>query len=148
MIQVVYESKAPQTFSREELAKLVEEAYASAARNGLTGLLIYRNGVFLHVIEGERDQVAAGLDRISRDPRHSEVWRLAEIEVEGRSYIRWNTGISDEMLPIAASAPMRNLRHVHSAAKATCRRQRGRENAYAARIVRSFLKDVDPPCPA
>lgn len=48
----------------------------AAAKNeevGITGALIYRDGRFVQLLEGDHEAVARTMSRIDRDPRHFEV---------------------------------------------------------------------------
>lgn len=40
---------------------------------GVTGALLFTEGRFVQVLEGERDPVQATFERINRDPRHGEI---------------------------------------------------------------------------
>jgi hypothetical protein len=69
---------------------------ASARRynavNGITGMLLYFNGIFLQVLEGPQAEVRSTFDRILQDPRHFGVFKMDEIGVDQRCFSDWSMG--------------------------------------------------------
>lgn len=53
MLQIVYASSATKAFSKAELVELLTQVRAKNSRLGVTGMLLYKDGNFLQVIEGE-----------------------------------------------------------------------------------------------
>ena len=53
MIQVAYVSRAVQPMSSEDLLRLLQQCRANNSELGITGMLVYGNGTFLQVLEGE-----------------------------------------------------------------------------------------------
>jgi hypothetical protein len=50
--QVVYASTALQAFTKPELQALLQEIRPKNAELGITGLLLYKDGNFMQVLEG------------------------------------------------------------------------------------------------
>ena len=71
----------------------MEELVAGARkRNGeldITGCLIFAGGRFAQVLEGDRGAVMALMDKIARDPRHSEVTILEQGDIPARRFAGW-----------------------------------------------------------
>jgi Sensors of blue-light using FAD len=86
--QFLYISTAP-TLPREE----VESILATSARNnperGITGLLLFNGRNFLQLLEGEESEVAALMERITQDPRHSGVSVLDRRAIAERACPDW-----------------------------------------------------------
>jgi hypothetical protein len=86
--QYLYISTAP-TLPREE----VEAILATSARNnparGITGLLLFNGRNFLQLLEGEEGEVAALMQTITADPRHSGVSVLDRRSIEQRACPDW-----------------------------------------------------------
>ncbi len=78
--------------SDEELEELLAIARTKNAGKGVTGLLLYAEGNFLQILEGERVQVEALYAHIAGDPRHYGVVRLMRREVARRSFSDWRMG--------------------------------------------------------
>ncbi len=58
--------------------------------NNLTGLLVVHNGWFIQALEGSRPSIAGLMDRIFRDPRHSDIHVICSGAVDARSFNDWN----------------------------------------------------------
>lgn len=92
MLSLVYVSAATHPFTPDELDGLLQTSRANNSRLGLSGMLLYRDGDFLQVLEGQEDAVRATYERISRDPRHRRIMVLDESEVGERSFAEWSMG--------------------------------------------------------
>jgi hypothetical protein len=92
VIQLIYRSAASAPFSERELTNLLQRARDNNAQFGLTGLLLYENGSFLQVLEGEREPLLAVYGRILKDPRHQRVTKLLEQELDKRRFGDWQMG--------------------------------------------------------
>lgn len=73
MIYLVYVSSAVKLFSSAELQQLLRGARENNSSRDITGMLLYKDGNFMQVLEGEKEPVLALRDRISRDPRRFTV---------------------------------------------------------------------------
>jgi hypothetical protein len=90
--QLCYASTATRTFTRNDLLELLTQARAHNAKEGITGLLLFQDGHFLQVLEGEMDKVRALFKRICEDQRHSQVALLFEELVSQPQYPDWSMG--------------------------------------------------------
>ena len=70
MFTLVYVSSAVSPFSKSELADLLARSRANNESLGISGMLLYKDGNFMQVLEGEEKQVLALNAKISKDPRH------------------------------------------------------------------------------
>jgi hypothetical protein len=89
LIQLCYASVASALFDEPALEALLRQARANNTRDGITGLLLYGNGHFVQVLEGERGPVEALYARILSDFRHRQVFELYRDEVPTRDFARW-----------------------------------------------------------
>lgn len=92
LISTTYASVATVPFSDDDLAALLTLSRANNARAGLTGLLLFKNGQFMQVLEGPEGAVRSRLAIIGRDLRHSGVWTLASEPIEERRFAEWSMG--------------------------------------------------------
>ncbi len=90
--QVVYISCATNPLGEAELAQMLREARERNQKNEITGLLLYRNGDFMQVIEGPHKSVRELLEKILRDPRHARVRILREGPLAERQFADWTMG--------------------------------------------------------
>ena len=95
MIQIVYCSDAMTEFSPQQLVALLERSRVNNQARGITGMLLYRGGRFLQVLEGEAANVHPLVDRIGRDPRHHRVVLSSETEIDVRDFADWSMGFAD-----------------------------------------------------
>jgi uncharacterized membrane protein (DUF373 family) len=92
LIQVSYISSAASPMSTQDLSRLLEECREYNAAHGVTGMLLYSNGTFVQVLEGEARTIDELLDRIEEDPRHTGIRLLERKPIEHREYAGWNMG--------------------------------------------------------
>jgi hypothetical protein len=95
LFHLIYVSSASRLFSKEELVALMKVSAEKNAQAGLTGLLLYKGGNIIQVIEGEEQAVRALFERIKNDSRHRGVIVLAQEAIQERSFPRWGMGFRD-----------------------------------------------------
>ncbi len=81
--------------TRADLLELRDQSREDNVDAEITGLLIYRGGVFLQDLEGPEANVQALYERIRHDPRNSEVtliWTQFEAE---RRFPRWTMALAE-----------------------------------------------------
>ena len=94
MQQVVYSSAAVVPFSEAQLTGLLARARINNERLGVTGMLLYHEGSFLQVLEGDASAVANLFSVISADKRHHRVVALLKREVDERYFGSWRMGFA------------------------------------------------------
>ena len=92
MLAMAYLSSASVPYSDEDLADLLLHSRANNGRLGLTGMLLYRDGQFLQVLEGPDEVVRERYDVIAADARHRDVHKLMESQVTERQFPEWTMG--------------------------------------------------------
>ncbi|MEO1290035.1 MAG: BLUF domain-containing protein [Chloroflexota bacterium] len=102
LIALVYLSFAKnRNATQEDLKSILEQARRNNQEQDITGLLLYRNGLFIQALEGDEQQVDAIFDVIKDDPRHTNVLVLYKNKIRERNYQDWSMGfqvIDDETL--------------------------------------------------
>lgn len=89
---VLYTSSARHAFDDEALASLLVASRESNARRDITGMLLYREGQFLQILEGGRSAVLELMERIRGDSRHGDVRVLLEAPLVERRFEDWSMG--------------------------------------------------------
>lgn len=84
--RLVYLSTAVGVLRADELDRIWLRARAANAAAGLTGLMLFHQGVFLQAIEGPAAGVASLYERIRRDRRHANLTVLESGPVEQRAF--------------------------------------------------------------
>lgn len=92
MYHLVYTSLATNPFSEEELVRLLEKSRSNNKGLAISGMLLYLQGKFIQVLEGEREAVINLYERIRHDPRHRKVATVVEGESPNRIFQNWSMG--------------------------------------------------------
>lgn len=96
LIRTIYLSNAVSLMDSQALSCLLESCNRNNQANGLTGLLIYSDGNFMQVLEGERKVVNATFDRIAHDSRHHHIMRMIDEPIERRHFKDFAMGFRDD----------------------------------------------------
>lgn len=73
----------------EAVSKIRNQAH------GVKGVLLYFDGRFLQLIEGDEASLRELYDHICRDPRHRSIQCLIDQHVEEPSFAEWNMDVFD-----------------------------------------------------
>ena len=98
MNYLIYVSQAERPMTSEELAGILEQSRAYNHKDGMTGLLIYkddaeeRRAYFMQVLEGEKPVLDATFKRIAADRRHHTKVILEEGKIDARNFPDWSMG--------------------------------------------------------
>lgn len=95
MYYMIYRSVATDSPTEASLLKMLEWAREANARRGVTGMLLYQNGRYMQMLEGEEATVRELFDKISRDPRHHLVKVVASGTTSKRHFNDWSMGFRD-----------------------------------------------------
>ena len=89
LVCAVYVSSAHKLLDDVELLELLRVARQNNERSGITGMLLYRDGNFLQVLEGPSPAVDELIDKIKRDTRHHGVILMSRRGVQERQFAEW-----------------------------------------------------------
>lgn len=92
MLSIVYSSHATSAFQAEDLTHLLLQSRRTNEEEDLTGMLLYRSGYFLQVLEGPDETVRARMTKIEGDLRHTDVRILIEENIQDRLFPEWTMG--------------------------------------------------------
>jgi Sensors of blue-light using FAD len=92
MIQYIYVSSSVNPFSKEELLALLASARENNERLGVTGMLVYKDGVFMQALEGDEMSIRWLSAKIAKDPRHKNIVCLADRPLTEREFPDWSMG--------------------------------------------------------
>jgi hypothetical protein len=88
--QLIYSSEAAPDLDLEDFEKMLAESRIRNRARGISGVLILVEGVFVQILEGEKDRVLHLLRSLERDPRHSHLKVFHRQDVEERTFASWN----------------------------------------------------------
>jgi hypothetical protein len=94
MHQVIYSSAAVNPFTEMQLTELLSRVRVNNARLEVSGMLLYHEGSFLQVLEGETAVLDALFETIGKDKRHQRVMPLLKRDVEERHFGDWQMGFA------------------------------------------------------
>jgi hypothetical protein len=86
ILSIVYVSSASRPLSRPELDALRDSWARVFNGEGITGLVLYRDGSFMAYIEGEPDRVLRTFDAVRRHPAHHDVTEMQQQRCEAREF--------------------------------------------------------------
>lgn len=92
MKQILYVSGATPPLSDADIESILEASRRNNERAGITGMLLWADGPFLQILEGEAEVLDLTLTRIRHDPRHRNIMVLVEQEASQRSFPNWSMG--------------------------------------------------------
>jgi hypothetical protein len=87
--QVVYVSAASHLMRESELLEIVETARVANSKLKVTGILLYGEGPFIQVLEGEAQVVERLLRKVKRDVRHRRFLILLDRVIHERDFEGW-----------------------------------------------------------
>jgi len=142
--QLIYASTATTPLEADALEALLAHARARNAAQGISGALVYFEGAFLQVLEGERAVLDALMAQIARDLRHAHVVVLQASEVPEPVFGDWT------MAYVAATAAQvaewAGLGPLHRAADVLP--ELHPDPARAAQLAQRILAQLQPVPPA
>lgn len=92
MHHIIYMSRSVKPLSDAELRLLLEQARNANEEQNITGALVYGDGQFMQVIEGQESTLATLYAKLLDDPRHINIVKLADKQITQRSFSNWSMG--------------------------------------------------------
>ncbi len=92
LYELLYTSVATNRMNNRELLKLLGSCRARNRSVKITGMLVYHNGEFMQLLEGEKEIVLDLFRRINRDKRHHTVRKFWESPIEKRGFADFSMG--------------------------------------------------------
>jgi hypothetical protein len=94
--RLIYSSRANMRFTDKSLAELVRASSQRNALRDVTGTLVYSDGVFVQMLEGEESEIRALFNFISIDRRHRSVRELSCQPISTRAFAGWGMSFLHE----------------------------------------------------
>ncbi|MGB4924742.1 MAG: BLUF domain-containing protein, partial [Candidatus Nitrotoga sp.] len=92
MIRLTYASTTNQEWSPEELLGLLKQSRTNNGAKNITGILLYSNGTFFQVLEGDEATVENLYKTIEKDPRHKNCTLIEKLNITERAFPYWSMG--------------------------------------------------------
>ena len=88
--QIMYSSQATEPMTVTGLEAILTDARTGNETRNVTGALVYVDGVFFQIIEGDKDVVHKLMASIASDSRHHSVKIFYDAEVDVRAFASWS----------------------------------------------------------
>jgi len=92
LFHIAYVSFSFKSLTEKELEELLLDIRNRNKKQNVTGLLLYNDGSFIQVIEGEKETLNHLFEKISKDNRHENIVKLVEEPIEKRAFPDWSMG--------------------------------------------------------
>lgn len=92
MYFLIYTSYAGVHFTGDDLKELLIQSRDKNKAISVTGMLLYFDGKFMQLIEGEKQDIKQLYETIRKDMRHHQVITLKEGMVKERFFEDWSMG--------------------------------------------------------
>ncbi len=89
---LAYTSVAAHAMTHGELFDLLDQARENNHVREVTGMLLYMDGCFFQVLEGEEGVLDKLYEKISQDTRHHNVLKIIREPLEVRGFNAWTMG--------------------------------------------------------
>ena len=90
LISLSYTSNAVVEISFLGNLRLLAHSFLNNQKYNITGLLIYKNGQFAQVIEGDSNSIERIWNKIQLDTRHKDIQLLSKEPIAHRSFTKWS----------------------------------------------------------
>lgn len=94
MHHIVYISAACQEMDSDSLQSILNSAKENNHLHDVTGFLMYHDGQFFQVLEGEKNTLDRCFANILADPRHTGVIKLLDSSCPERCFPDWAMGLA------------------------------------------------------
>lgn len=95
IFQLIYTCALTRSVSGTDLELIAETSRARNQQNGITGMLLCKDGSVLQVLEGEKTAITALYKKISEDHRITKPLILIQRETIEREFPKWSMGFKN-----------------------------------------------------
>jgi hypothetical protein len=92
MLQMLYVSGASTQMTDAGIEEILTVSRRNNLRDGVTGMLLWADGVFIQILEGEPETVRRLYRRIQTDDRHRNLMLVLEQAADRRLFTQWSMG--------------------------------------------------------
>jgi len=89
MISLIYVSTARKLLNDQELLDILRASRENNEETDITGMLLYKGGNFMQVLEGPEEKVMALYETIRKDDRHKDAHILSKETITARQFPSW-----------------------------------------------------------
>ena len=105
MLSLIYVSTSVKLLKDDELLDILKVSRENNISSEVTGLLLYKGGNFMQVLEGPDEMVTALYEKIKTDPRHKDVSVISREQIQARQFHAWEMAFQNLDNPAVKNAP-------------------------------------------
>jgi hypothetical protein len=105
LFQIIYVSTAARLFEPADLLGFLQRTRECYAQAGITGMLLYKDGQLMQVLEGPERVVKETFSRISQRPDHYGIMVLVKEHIQQRQFADWSMAFPNPNFPEGQSVP-------------------------------------------
>ena len=90
MFELIYVSTAAKRMTKDNLQSILMESMRHNSDHNITGILLYDQGSFCQVLEGDKKDVLSLFKKIKKDKRHFNVITISEKDIQYREFSTWS----------------------------------------------------------
>jgi hypothetical protein len=94
MKNIVYLSTAVKLMNDDELIEILKVARENNAARNISGVLLYSEGTFLQVLEGNEEDLDSIFGEIQKDRRHKNIIALIDEPISEKNFADWSMGFA------------------------------------------------------
>lgn len=94
MHTIVYISNAINLLKEKKLDELFLQSLKNNTSKDITGILLYKEGTFIQILEGKELVVKQLFENISKDSRHNHLTKILDRGIQKRLFNDYKTGFS------------------------------------------------------
>ncbi len=95
LISLIYVSSATHLMSNDELLDILRASHKNNEKAAVTGMLLYKGGNFMQVLEGPEASVNEIFEKIKQDKRHKDVMVLSKDIIAERQFEAWQMAFAN-----------------------------------------------------
>jgi len=116
MKYLVYISTAYRLMNQDELLDILAVSRKNNQKNKLTGMLLYGEGTFIQVLEGDESTLENIYQTIKADERHKNIIKMAEGTIDQPNFPEWSMGFksasAEELAELGGFTDPKSLSHL------------------------------------
>lgn len=95
LVMLIYTSLARHEMSKDNLLEILHTSHENNEPRNISGLLLYKSGNFLQVLEGPDRNVSELYETIRHDSRHYQVTMVIKRPIAKRDFAQWKMGFTN-----------------------------------------------------
>jgi ABC-type tungstate transport system permease subunit len=99
LISLIFVSAEKHPMGSRDLEQLFRTSHTNNSRRNVTGALLYADGSFMELLEGEKSVIDKLFRKIEQDARHHFVMLIDRSPLQEREFSSWETVSKDSTVP-------------------------------------------------